>query len=386
MRPVIVDPLRKREEFAISLRKQKKDKIIRDRRKRMMMTSNSVVNNGSTNENDLPAITRVYHGCTIFSEENKEGTSEISLVETIKRIIPDYPTEEVDEDEEEKLEAFEGSPSKAFETMVAKQLGSQAARAYGSGNPFMLLDKMLEKKVDLCDDTDTLPFPQEMTVTDIFPALYGAQSDLFRRFHERRNDTDLNFSPPHPFSAEGVSWASVATLACRVPIPILGIKPYKEIQRLVLCRQGEEITLAVQTVGKVVAGWYGEFVSENVYFFSQPNSKAPIRFKAITPAPTGTFAKSQLDGAKKSLSDFVTVAKEILQDWSANTPSSNAQRRCSNGTPDESPTKGNVPARAQASVILPARPASEPALGWFTMCSCDMPVSGDGELVVVHDK
>ena len=100
---MIVDPLRKREEFAISLRKQKKDKIIRDRRKRMMMTPNSVVNNGSTNENDLPAITRVYHGCTIFSEENKEGTSEISLVETIKRIIPDYPTEEVDEDEEEKL-------------------------------------------------------------------------------------------------------------------------------------------------------------------------------------------------------------------------------------------------------------------------------------------
>ena len=36
----VPDPMRKREDFAVSLRKQKKEKIIQERRKRLMVSLN----------------------------------------------------------------------------------------------------------------------------------------------------------------------------------------------------------------------------------------------------------------------------------------------------------------------------------------------------------
>lgn len=313
------------------------------------------------------------------------GKTEMAVSLSIKTVgTPAKLDGDVDKDEEEyyqdddeedgdKLQAFAGTPATAFETMVAKQLANEAGRTYGNDNPFMSIDDMLEKKTVLCDGTDTLPFPEGMTVGDIFPTLYGAQSDLFRRFHERRNDTELNFAPPRPFSAEGAAWASVATLSCKVPIPILGCKPYKEIQRLVLCQQGNEKTLAVQTLGKVQAGWYGEFGNENLYLFSQTSDRGPIRFQAVAPTPTGRFAGNALDGYKKSLSDFVAVAKEILQDWSPRPPSPRKKSK--------DVAKENVPPCGQTSVTLPPQPPSESVGGLVSMCGCCSSCTND-ELVV----
>jgi hypothetical protein len=213
-------------------------------------------------------------------------------------------------DEDEKLEIFGGSPSNAFDLLMEKQSMQD--------NPFMKLDELLTNKpAVLCDDTEL--FPQGMTIHDVFPTLFGANSDLFRRFHEMRADRDINHSPPHPLSSAGASWGAVASLTCKVPVLVLGLCKYKEVQRFSLCHQGDEITLAVQIMGKVQAGRFGEFPSEMVYLFSQSNDGGAIRIRLIVPAPTGAFSGKALDGARKSASDFRAAAYDILQDWNPDT-------------------------------------------------------------------
>lgn len=227
--------------------------------------------------------------------------------------------EDEEDEDEETLEQFDGSPASAFERMVAMNVVP--------AKDFMSWEALMKNKTELCDEAAL--FPASMRLVDVFPALYGSESDLFRRFHERRNDQDVNCSPPQPLVSDGAAWGAVSTLTCKVPIPVLGLKPYKEVQRLALCRDGDELTLAVQTVGTVKAGWYGDIVSENLYMFSQsPNG--PIRFVALVPTPTGRFASMALDGHKKSLADFVAVAKDILQEF---TP------RCRMRSPSSRPPK-----------------------------------------------
>ena len=102
--------MRKREEFAVGLRKQKKDKIIRDRRKRMMMTlapaqHQEEIVEEKTFEDNLPAIARIYRGCPLFIEESTHGAGSVgdavSLKDFLNRLIPDYPAD-MDETDEAK--------------------------------------------------------------------------------------------------------------------------------------------------------------------------------------------------------------------------------------------------------------------------------------------
>lgn len=219
--------------------------------------------------------------------------------------VPDADYDSTEEYEQDKLETFSGSPTACFDALVDNWSLQE--------NPFMPLSQLLEKHVELHDDSRL--FPQGVTIHDVFPTLFGASSDLFRRFHERRSDRDLNFQPPQPLVSTGAPWGAVAKLTCKVPLPVLGLCAYKEVSRFVLCSQGEKTTLAVQIMGIASAGRFGEFPSEMVYLFSQINANSPIRTQVMAPAPSGTFAGRALDGYRKSAADFLAVAEDILQDW-----------------------------------------------------------------------
>lgn len=61
--------MRKREEFAISLRKQKKDKIIKERRKRLMVSSAQVQESSNNEEGYSYSENKMYNCCPLFLEE-----------------------------------------------------------------------------------------------------------------------------------------------------------------------------------------------------------------------------------------------------------------------------------------------------------------------------
>ena len=95
--------MKKREEFAVSLRKQKKERIIKDRRKRLMMTvmPSQVQNLGQSTIQQYHED-KLYMGCPLFKEQyttEAEGAKEedkISLTETLQRIVPNLPEEVVE--------------------------------------------------------------------------------------------------------------------------------------------------------------------------------------------------------------------------------------------------------------------------------------------------
>ena len=91
--------MRKREEFAVSLRKQKKQRIIQERRKRLKISSQGPAGQDCANdgqyENEARFDTKMYDRCPIFQEEvNAEhpGRSQLaSFDEIMMRVIPDLP-------------------------------------------------------------------------------------------------------------------------------------------------------------------------------------------------------------------------------------------------------------------------------------------------------
>lgn len=68
----MMDPMRKREEFAVSLRKEKKEKIIRERRKRLMLTTvpSQKVNDAGDDDSGFSDL-KLYECCPLFVEESQ---------------------------------------------------------------------------------------------------------------------------------------------------------------------------------------------------------------------------------------------------------------------------------------------------------------------------
>ena len=99
--------MRKREEFAISLRKEKKTKIIQERRKRLML-SNKLPDGVKIN---MPYTdNKMYDCCPLFKEEVHEDHPDkdklTSLEETIQRVLPDLP-QDIESNGENKNEVNE---------------------------------------------------------------------------------------------------------------------------------------------------------------------------------------------------------------------------------------------------------------------------------------
>ena len=65
------DPLKKREEFAINLRKKKKEEIMRGKRRKLQDQIH--LQNGSLANKDENEITELYKDCPIFEFENTVG-------------------------------------------------------------------------------------------------------------------------------------------------------------------------------------------------------------------------------------------------------------------------------------------------------------------------
>lgn len=221
--------------------------------------------------------------------------NELTLSQVAKKTVPEY----------ERLACFDGPPADAFDALLDKMTAAE--------RKYMPLPQLLENSVELCNDS-TL-FKEGATVEDAFAILFGARSSCCKRFHDIRCDKEVRFHPPHPLVAEGAPWGATDTLTCKVPVPILGFCKYEEAKRFVLCREQHQVTLAVQQVGKLRAGLYGDFPLELLYLFTQSKNNEAVRMQVFTIAPKGRFAGAILEGYSKSIQDYCRAIKEAMQDW-----------------------------------------------------------------------
>jgi hypothetical protein len=86
--------MRKREEFAVSLRKKKKELIIKERRKRLIVSNSQVQEPCDTEKGYSYSNNKMYNFCPLFLEEGPLDPSKLhSLQEILQRVLPEYPTD-----------------------------------------------------------------------------------------------------------------------------------------------------------------------------------------------------------------------------------------------------------------------------------------------------
>lgn len=235
-----------------------------------------------------------------------------------------------------KLDTFLADCGGSLQGDLPLQLyhGDLAAAFQETGSPgsqeptgdFTLVSQILCSGVRLCDETRVDAASHPLDITDILPALYGPSSHFMSIYQKRRGGQELQWAPPQIDKKS--PWLATGSLSCTVPVPVLGEKPYAEQQRFALClwdpfendsshrednqSRSEVQTLAIQQVGRIQAGRFGEFRSESLYLFTQVRSPgqlpSPIRLRAIALEPTGVFAGRALDGYKQALNDFLAAA------------------------------------------------------------------------------
>jgi hypothetical protein len=215
---------------------------------------------------------------------------------------------------------------------------------------FTPLPHLLENCIKLYDSP---LFQKGATVESTFAALFGAQSSCCERFHSLRSDKDLRFQPPQPLVAEGAPWGAVNTLTCRVSVPVLGMCKYEEVNRFVLCRDQEQMTLAVQRLGKLRAGLYGTVPAELLYLFTQTDKADKIHMQVFAVCPTGRFAGAALASYYKSIQDFCTVAREVMQEWGKNCSSVKTGQHKHSDKDQHILSKTNVPKDDATESIFP---------------------------------
>lgn len=211
----------------------------------------------------------------------------------------DDPSEEDTEDE--RLSAFDGPLATAFGEVPA---------AGAEFDCFTSLHDMLTThRLDLCDSVVVGPRGSSLLVEDLFEALFCRRGDFLKLYQDIRRGRIVEWNPPEPH--EHAPWFATASLRCQIHVPVLGERPYSEVQRYVLCRDQDQVTLALQQVGRIEAGRFGEFRSESLYLFSQ-RSGGPIMLKAVGLAPKGYWASKAVDGYNKALVDFRTAMAAAL--------------------------------------------------------------------------
>mmetsp|Transcript_7172 Transcript_7172/g.11665 ORF Transcript_7172/g.11665 Transcript_7172/m.11665 type:complete len:300 (-) Transcript_7172:321-1220(-) len=205
--------------------------------------------------------------------------------------------------QEEFLTCFDGSVADAFDILNGKMKSS--------GHDFTPLAPLLENSVMLRDDSKL--FRKGVLIESVFSVLFGSKSCCCKRFHELRGDKDLRFQPPHPLISEGAPWGAYDTLTCKVPVQVLGLCKYDEVRRFALCREKDSVTLAMQQAGTIRAGFYGEFTAELLYLFKQADCDDTVHMQVFALAPKGCFATQTLEGYRKTVKDFCTVAAEAQE-------------------------------------------------------------------------
>lgn len=206
--------------------------------------------------------------------------------------------------QDELLTCFDGSTADAFDTLNNKVEELE--------RKFMPVTQLLENSAMLRDDSKL--FQKGVTIENVFSILFGSKSCFCERFHKLRGDKELRFHPPRPLVGEGAPWGAYDKLTCKVPVQVLGLCHYDEVRRFVLCRQRDSVTLAMQQVGKVRAGFYGEITVELLYLFTQVGNDDTVRMQVFALAPRGYFASQTLEGYRKSVEDFCKVAAEAMQE------------------------------------------------------------------------
>jgi len=218
----------------------------------------------------------------------------------------------VDSDEDrwgDHLSAFDGELAQVFSEMPK----SFVHQDLGEYTPYATL---LEDATVICEDVDvTLPSGRDsVAIGNIFEALFSKHSDFMQRYQRRRHSVDVTYTPPEPQDER--PWFAQADLLCNVQIPVLGMRPYHEMQRFALCDDGETTTLAWQQVGVIKAGWYGPIRSESLYLFTSPTGgSGAVKLKVCGPKPHGRFADKAIEGMEKALADFQATAQEVLSSW-----------------------------------------------------------------------
>jgi len=246
------------------------------------------------------------------------------------------------------LTLFDGDASEAFDALNEPDVSPRRSE-------FTPLRVLLEDDFELCDDAGIQGNDRHppLAASDLFQALFAPKSDFTRRFHERRGDRNVQYKLVRPSS--GMPFGAWGTLRCTVPVQVLGLCPYYEAQRFVLCRQGGKRTLVLHQVGTIHAGrLYGDIVSETIFFFSEPADGAMVRLRAIAKRPQGRFVGMAIDGLKKALSDFRATVEEVLQELDLPlTP-----RRQAGASPEASDTLATV-GKTPLGVPAPRLPRQE---------------------------
>jgi len=190
----------------------------------------------------------------------------------------------------------------------------------GLSSLFTSLPSVLADQVAI-GDACISPEGCKASADDIFHVLYGEQSQFMLQFQARRKGTEVDWKPPN-ISEEG--HGGYASLKCRIPLPVVGLKAYEETLRFVFCHEETIIAgrvvpaLVVHLVGVINGGMaVGKIRSEQISYFWQDEETGLARMRVIIKKPPGRFSDSAVSGSKVAFEDFRVEALTIFTAWAA---------------------------------------------------------------------
>jgi len=208
----------------------------------------------------------------------------------------------------------------AFHSGSAEAAFAQLPHPPELSSLFTSLPSVLADQVAI-GDACISPEGCKASVDDIFHVLYGEQSQFMLQFQARRKGMEVDWKPPN-ISEEG--HGGYASLKCRIPLPVVGLKAYEETLRFVFCQEETVVAgrvvpaLVVHLVGVINGGMaVGKIRSEQISYFWQDEETGLARMRVIIKKPPGRFSDSAVSGSKVAFEDFRVEALAIFTAWAA---------------------------------------------------------------------
>jgi len=151
------------------------------------------------------------------------------------------------------------------------------------------------------------------TPTQLFATMYGKSSGFMARYQSRRKASKVQWDRPSP--SQQTPFGAFAKMTCQIPLPVLGLKPFKEFLRMAVCEWEGKPALVVQSCGIIHGGALaGTIRTETVYLFVEGDGDGTI-FRAMLKTPPGFMGGKAIDGAKVAFDDF---HKSLLHELQTN--------------------------------------------------------------------
>mmetsp|Transcript_38652 Transcript_38652/g.70350 ORF Transcript_38652/g.70350 Transcript_38652/m.70350 type:complete len:471 (+) Transcript_38652:135-1547(+) len=204
------------------------------------------------------------------------------------------------------LELYKGDASAAFATLAAKDTTNWS-------QVLPPLSVIFSDKMDL----GTVPISSakcEATVDDVFNILFGPNSRFMHEYQGSQGCSDVVWTAPQV--APEAPFGGLASLKCRLSVPVLGKRPYSETMRIAMCMEGGQKTLVCQAHGVIDGGLIGQIQSDNVYYFKEADGEPVLTMSVILKTPDARSHQQQaIDGAKKAMENFRTTAMKQLDSY-----------------------------------------------------------------------